>query len=199
MKYFTSFLSSILIILTIFFILLGNVGFHKSLIQKYQYNESLDYHLEVNRNVTKYLFHTDKELNAPFTENEKSHMKDVKNIITILFIITLSILISLISSYIKKKPKLLSECTNITIILFSFLVLGGISSLFFKPFFHLFHKILFPQGNWMFPADSLMIQTYNRVFFQDFMIWTFIYSFGLTILLLIIIKIIQEIKIIEEK
>jgi integral membrane protein (TIGR01906 family) len=42
--------------------------------------------------------------------------------------------------------------------------LGVIGLIAFGPFFTLFHEIMFPQGNWEFPADSLLIQTFPEPF-----------------------------------
>ena len=53
-----------------------------------------------------------------------------------------------------------------------FLIVGVlfISSLFFGAAFTFFHQIFFPQGNWAFPADSVLIRIYPRQFFLDFFI-----------------------------
>jgi len=44
------------------------------------------------------------------------------------------------------------------------LFLGVLSLLFFDFIFAIFHKIFFPQGNWLFAADSLIIQTFPLEF-----------------------------------
>jgi integral membrane protein (TIGR01906 family) len=44
---------------------------------------------------------------------------------------------------------------------------GGVAALlFFEPFFIKFHELLFPQGNWSFPENSILIQLYPEYFWQ---------------------------------
>ena len=43
-------------------------------------------------------------------------------------------------------------------------LVGFIVLVAFGPLFHLFHEILFPQGNWQFPSDSLLIQVFPQLF-----------------------------------
>lgn len=45
-------------------------------------------------------------------------------------------------------------------------VLGGFALLAFGVAFELFHRVLFPGGNWAFPADSLLIRLYPYEFWQ---------------------------------
>lgn len=46
------------------------------------------------------------------------------------------------------------------------LVLGIFAALAFGVAFELFHRIMFPGGNWAFPADSLLIRLYPYAFWQ---------------------------------
>jgi len=41
-----------------------------------------------------------------------------------------------------------------------------LTTLFFDQAFILFHLLLFPQGNWTFAADSLLIETFPLEFFM---------------------------------
>jgi len=43
-------------------------------------------------------------------------------------------------------------------------VLGLIVALAFGPLFTFFHRVFFPQGNWQFPSDSYLIQTFPEPF-----------------------------------
>ena len=95
---------------------------------------------------------------------EKSHLADVKDLMNdlpIVFIV-LSLLFFSLLQRIKEKRKVL--------------LYGGILAaaiplfLYVIPFdsvFNLFHQIFFPQGNWMFSPDSLLIQVYPSQFFKD--------------------------------
>jgi integral membrane protein (TIGR01906 family) len=98
------------------------------------------------------------------TAAEKSHLADVKDIMNdlpILFLVLLLVWLTLFSR-IKEKRKIL--------------LYGGLAAavipliLYAVPFdavFNLFHQIVFPQGNWIFAPDSLLIQIYPIQFFYD--------------------------------
>lgn len=47
------------------------------------------------------------------------------------------------------------------------LALLGIGALMFSGFFTLFHEAFFPQGNWEFSADSVLIQLFPESFFAE--------------------------------
>jgi uncharacterized membrane protein len=38
----------------------------------------------------------------------------------------------------------------------------------FETLFTYFHLTLFPQGNWMFPPDSILVQFYPATFFANY-------------------------------
>jgi len=104
-----------------------------------------------------------------YTSNEKSHMQDVKRLIkkvNYLFYFLLLIITSILTYYKKDKNhilKLLKKggLTSIVslLILLSFIILS------FNQSFIFFHEIFFPQGNWQFPYDSFLIQTFPLNFF----------------------------------
>jgi len=71
-----------------------------------------------------------------------------------------------------------------------FLLLVGISFGFSRAF-ALFHQVFFPQGNWMFAADSLLIRTFPAEFFVKISTAIFILAFilgSLFILLSVYLK-----------
>ncbi len=112
------------------------------------------------------------------TEEEQSHMKDVKVVITslkFLYYASLLFLLSLFTSlffYNKKnfKGKLFYQKTftysGIAILVLS-LVFSILVLLAFPLFWDYFHKILFPQGNWLFSSDSTLIKLFPLGFFQS--------------------------------
>lgn len=51
-------------------------------------------------------------------------------------------------------------------ILSSLGVLAAVSLIFFVTFFLGFHEVLFPQGNWMFAADSMLIRLFPEIFWR---------------------------------
>jgi len=117
-----------------------------------------------------FLFLQDKgELVSGFTAEETSHLEDVRIVMkTIDYILYFLLLfISIVLIYYRKDKTFIREI----------LLYGGISSvilttltllsslLLFNVVFTLFHQLFFPQGNWAFPADSLLIQTFPLEFF----------------------------------
>ena len=134
-----------------------------------------------------------KTLSKDFTENETSHMKDVRgifNAIRILAIIFLAILIIQQVKTKKHKKRKYKELTeNIkkaslksTIILLAIILLSFLN---FSAAFDAFHIIFFPQGNWVFPMDSLLITLFPETFFMNIakkiIITTIIISASITI------------------
>ena len=55
---------------------------------------------------------------------------------------------------------------------------------FFNTIFTLFHLLFFPQGNWVFSADSLLIQTFPEAFFVriSFLIFGLAFLSGIVVL-----------------
>ena len=127
--------------------------------------------LEVNQQQTiNYLEGGELQLN--YTSAEVSHLKDVKGVIRLgdyLFYFSL-LMVTLIITYHKKKKEEIKKLLfygGISTV--SFLLLMLIISIFnFDFVFAYFHKIFFPQGNWQFATESLLIQTFPREFFVEF-------------------------------
>ena len=109
------------------------------------------------------------ELELDYTINEKSHLQDVKQVMNnfnYLFYFSLLILTLIITYYKKdqKQLKKLFKFGGITTVI-SLLVLLILILINFNYTFTIFHKLFFPQGNWIFVADSLLIQTFPIEFF----------------------------------
>ncbi len=126
-------------------------------------------------------------LPSGLTDAEKQHLVDVRRLLiylAIAFVFSLRIVFyswrnKPFSRKIrwqtgKRKPLLASERLGILLVPFVFLsFFVYISSLFsffhlldFQKFFLFLHHVFFPQGNFAFPMDSLLIQTYPQTFFQ---------------------------------
>ncbi len=107
------------------------------------------------------------ELN--YTSSEISHLEDVKKVmsgIDYFFYLSLLVITFIITIYKKKKEiiKKLFYYGGISSLIFSGVIIL-FSLLSFNFIFTLFHKIFFPQGNWLFSMDSLLIQTFPIQFF----------------------------------
>jgi integral membrane protein (TIGR01906 family) len=185
--------SIILLVLIIFsasfFMTFFNRGFYNKEFKKYgQYDElgtvgvqkTVDY-------LIKYLTSENSdisqipELNG-FAEEEKSHLDDVrKNINAVKWtgIISFVLLIAaLIRLYMLKGFSLSLKRIFVygSISAFALLVILFVISLNFPSFFEGFHQLLFPQGNYTFPADYLLIKLFPQEFFQDFAKEMFIHT-----------------------
>ncbi len=104
-----------------------------------------------------------------FTPDEVSHLLDVKKIMNLADYIFygLLLLITAALTYYKKDSKFVLKLLKSGGISTGIFILGLLllSFFFFDAVFALFHQLFFPQGNWIFPADSLLIQTFPIIFF----------------------------------
>ncbi len=117
------------------------------------------------------------QLELNYTAAEVSHLEDVKGVIKFGdYLVYLSLLIiTLILTHHKRKKeevKKLLFYSGITTVAFLLLMLI-FSVINFNVVFAYFHKIFFPQGNWMFSYDSLLIKTFPREFFVSISQWIF--------------------------
>jgi integral membrane protein (TIGR01906 family) len=143
-------------------------------------------------------------LSEEFDGNERRHMEDVKKlylVATILFsIAAITIFIFLLLVFILAIPMKLFLRTlmwgflaalilNIIIILFVLLN--------FSDAFILFHHIFFPQGNWQFPYDSLLITLFPEEFFTTIATRILLTSMILSALLLAATYTIMKMKILK--
>lgn len=187
LKIIISFFSFFIVILIPIFLIIWqyNLFFPKT--------ENL-YFKNYQEKVMGYLLNKD-DLPIEMNELEVSHMKDVKNLILYAMIILLFSLIFLIFSYLilKRKNKLklfynslkLSSFYIIILIIFLLLTISNFDFVFI-----VFHEILFPQGNWLFPASSEMIQVFPESLFKKLFIYSLLMSsFLSTFLYLLILKI----------
>jgi len=126
------------------------------------------YPLEQQQNIRDYLVGFD-ELTTEMSVAEANHLHDVKRVMQGTFIFSFFVLLVVISctAYLRKNKELLLKnykkagiATIITII-----SLGIIGALSFNLLFTLFHKVFFPQGNWIFATDSVLITLFPQSFF----------------------------------
>ena len=188
-------LIAFIIILGSFNYHLYSTGFHGSLIKRYLDNPN---YLEIDKNVTRYITGLEAKLNTDFDENEKSHMADVRKLVLFEEFVFIALLIWFFILAYKRKINL-NQFKKAALIVFLIALLSLISSLFFNRFFELFHLIVFPQGNWQFSSNSLMIQVYQQPFFQEFFVRVIMVTFIFSSLLVLLIKSIEKKLIIYSK
>ena len=143
-----------------------------------QYETQVDNKEKIIINLLDY-FKNDKEFikQEGFTQKERDHFLDVKEIIrSIRSISLLSMMLTslfLINLYFKTKKKELKNKlsiylisgSSITILIVLFIY---VSSQNFEYFFTLFHSVLFKTGTWTFPANSLSIKLFPLELFKEF-------------------------------
>lgn len=107
---------------------------------------------------------------SEYTEKEIAHLKEVQTIFRwsdALFYFSL-LIITLTLTYHRKNQEVIKKMLTVggkkTIIFLAILLFVSLIS--FPHLFTLFHQIFFPQGNWQFPAESLLIQTFPFAFFK---------------------------------
>lgn len=173
----------ILVILSVILIvfILFSASFFMVLTDKSFYNKNSDNQEDQNttRYLIKYLTSANTEINeikelSLFLPEEKSHLKDVKSIISWLKALSIAALILLLV-FIMRLKELKDFRANIKriftyggIATLAVLVIIFVLSLNFPAFFDMFHKILFPHGNYSFPMDYLLIQMFPQEFFYAF-------------------------------
>ncbi|MBI2665931.1 DUF1461 domain-containing protein [Candidatus Woesearchaeota archaeon] len=122
-----------------------------------------------------------------FTYLEISHLQDVKKVMFLidkLFLFFLVVSFGMIF-YLGKDMDTLKKiflCSGIsTIIGTIFLLLSAI--FIFPSAFTIFHQVFFPQGNWIFPVDSLLIKIFPETFFKKISEYIFLVSllFGMVL------------------
>ncbi len=112
------------------------------------------------------------ELKGNYTENEISHMHDVKrlyNAASIIFYVSILAITALILLGIKRKEKKEYYTTplikgSIALLAFNLLIIL-LATFFFDTLFTAFHEIFFPMGNWQFPPNKTLITLLPEQFF----------------------------------
>lgn len=115
-----------------------------------------------------YFLQENTEMKENFTALEISHLQDVQKVmrsVNYLFylILTLAIILGIFLYRQALLSKALFYSSIVSLSLFALIFIFyffGFSSLF-----TVFHQVFFPQGNWQFSADSLLINTFPFEFF----------------------------------
>ena len=121
------------------------------------------------------------ELEGPYSEKERLHMKDVRNLIWSSWILILILIITIV--YTKNPKKELYKGGIYTIIL---TILLSLTLLSFSTSFTIFHKLLFTNNLWLLPANSLLIQMFPERFFIQSTKQILLYTFILSLLAIIL-------------
>ena len=104
-----------------------------------------------------------------FFENELCHLTDVRILLgrVLLMTYSMSVISLLIITFLRDKPFVRHSLLAAGVACLALPVLGGIFIFFFfDPTFVFFHEVFFPQGNWSFPQDTLIISTFPGHYWQ---------------------------------
>lgn len=108
-----------------------------------------------------------------FNVHEKRHLLDVKRIFNetyILWIISTILSFLILSVFFKKIINILIYLGLISNSLLLFFSLNFINS------FNFLHTLVFPNNSWIFAKESLLIQCFPLIYFQEFFILFLIFS-----------------------
>ena len=104
-----------------------------------------------------------------FFENELCHLTDVRILLGRVIFMTyiMSVILLLTITFLRDKPFVRHSLLAAGISCLALPVIGGIFIFFFfDPTFVFFHEVFFPQGNWSFPQDTLIISTFPGHYWQ---------------------------------
>lgn len=174
---------SLIIFIGTFSSLFLNKDYYEKLYTKTGTFERISKDIATSKTEEIFLFFEDKStLDTNFyTENEISHLNDVKNVIKKVFVIyylsLFILLISIIIAYKYLKAELSLFLSRILIYSgISILIISVLFAFFdFSGVFENFHKILFSE-NYIFPYSSNMIKMWNEEFFSLFAAKIFLIS-----------------------
>lgn len=118
-------------------------------------------------------FYENLELSEDYTEKEKLHMQEVKELVT--FSILLSFFLFVILAYLGINKEVLKGFGYSGIMISLILC---ICLIFFKSFFYYFHIFSFDSTNWLLPGNSKLIHDYPFEYFKNmFILITIIFLF----------------------
>lgn len=128
-------------------------------------------HTPLQEDVKEYLETGQEEL--PFSQEANSHMHDVFVLISWARILAV---ISIVTALVSLKNLNKRSLQGASVVLITTPLLLALVN--WNTLFTAFHQVFFPQGNWMFPANSLLIQTYPIESFVQYAT-----AFGLLVIL----------------
>lgn len=168
-----------------------NTSYHNKLFGNFEGAEQLKGAKELNKQIIGFLNYKN-ELPSELSENEKLHMIDVRNVILgfrILWILSLAAVLYFVLTMREKAVSYLNSGAKYSLIC---LILLAVLSIPFSSFFTWFHLVFFPQGNWQFPSNSILIMLYPQEFFQRVFIDILLLSAIFSSLLLLTTELIEK-------
>ena len=186
-KYFIAVILAVIVFILVSYFFIFNESFYTSEFTKYGVRSSVSGADSINKNVLDFISGNSKEIPSVFNEREKSHLQDVRNVISgmktiLFFLFALLVVLALSCSSVLKFRALLMDFTArilmaagvIAVVISGILILA--SSLDFGNTFENFHQILFSKGTYMFdPSTEIIVRLYPQNLFYDIGTIIFIY------------------------
>ncbi len=156
---------------------------------KYGFNLEMEY-----PDITVGFAGEDENMELSFTANEVSHLYDVRNLLSWIFVtyyasILLFIILTLllvrrnIASILYNTGLIFIASSTLSMAFIAFLYLAGRN---FPVLFENFHVVFFPQGNYSFASGSLLITLFPSGFFYDFFVGIITCSVIMAVTLLLV-------------
>lgn len=120
--------------------------------------------VEPTKQLLQYFEHK-AEMPAIFTAGEQAHLEDVRQLLSYAYYILELLIVAVTFCMLDNWRKVIKWGSALLVLLLLLAIAAP-----FDTFFTNFHKIFFPQGNWMFATDSTLITFYPTVFFTNFAI-----------------------------
>jgi uncharacterized membrane protein len=111
-------------------------------------------HLAISQYI---LWDNSLDINSVLDSDQAKHISDVRELVKKVPLFSLGFVVALL---LLKKTFKLNLRTAVKYSIFVTAIFIFTSIFFFMPFFIKFHELLFPQGNWQFPSDSVLIMLY---------------------------------------
>lgn len=150
-------------------------GFYSTYLAKHGSYGRFDGSVSVDSTISGMLaFFSGEQESLPdvFGEDEQSHLVDVKvllnkarSVLALLIILWLSY--NFYALYRREFAIVAGNLIAGGLVTIALTVFFVFVALFFQRGFILFHTVFFPQGNWQFPMDSVLIRLFPRDFFFD--------------------------------
>ncbi len=104
-----------------------------------------------------------------YTADERAHMRDVQ-LVLYAFLALAAVALAYLVVALRRAPRDAARWSAVSRgaagLVIGIVVLGIFGLLAFDAAFTLFHEVLFPGGNWAFPADSNLIRLYPEPFWE---------------------------------
>lgn len=104
----------------------------------------------------------DQKNDTPYSVSEVNHLVDDHYLLIAFY--TLSGILIIVRVVVRNAPQWKDKCEIYEKPVLAFILISILCTAFFPVFFEAFHRILFPQGNYAFAENSILIQTFPPVF-----------------------------------